>query len=383
MMTEIPSFIDKRFLLATDEDEDKRISLHDAVKELVNPAITLHISSAGTIPYGVGYEIIRQFSREEPQFRIVTLGATSLVQLMCESDLVESLVVSYAGDIYPRPNVSAAFQRAFKKGLKIENWSLVSLISRLVAGAMGLEFLPTKSIAASSMEIENRDSFKSIDDPFGTERKVGLVKSIRPDLSIAHAWCADRSGNAIIVPPLGDGNFAFYASTGGVLLSAEKIVSTEYIRQHAWMTKVPSHLVKAVVELPFGAHPAAYLGPNGEGYSEDLQFILDLRETGKNDELLKKWIDEWVLSVNHDKYLEKLGTERLMSLVGLRNPESWRTEINNKLKTIPFDKPCNSIERMVINGSHEVVDSVIKSDYKVILADKGFQILQHGWQYTI
>jgi acyl CoA:acetate/3-ketoacid CoA transferase alpha subunit/acyl CoA:acetate/3-ketoacid CoA transferase beta subunit len=381
MMAETSDFIAKRFLLATNDNEDKRVSLHDAVKQLVNPGMALHISCAGTIPYGIGYEIIRQFAGKAPQFKIVTLGATNLVQLMCESELVKSLVVSYAGDIYPRPNVSIVFQRAFKKGLRIENWSIVSLISRLVSAAMGLEFLPTKSIAGSSMESENRDSFKSIDDPFGSGKRVGLVKSLKPDLSIVHAWCADRSGNAIIVPPLGDSNFAFYASTHGVLLSTEKIVSTQYIREHASMTKVPSHLVRAVVELPFGAHPSSHFGLYGEGYSEDLPFIINLRQSGKNEETMKKWIDEWVLSGDQGTYLEKLGTERLMSLVGLRNPESWRTEIKNKLKMISFDDPCNAVERMIVNGSREVVDSVIKGGYKVILAGQGISNLA-AWMAT-
>lgn len=380
-MTGISDFMGKRFLIAADENEDKRVSLRDAVKEFINPEISLHISSAGTVPYGIGYEIIRHFIGRMPKFRIIALGATNLVQLLCATDLVESLVVSYAGDIYPRPNVSAVFQRAFKKGIRIENWSILSLISRLVAGAMGLEFLPTRSISGSSMEAENKDAFKTIEDPFSTDRKVGLVKSLKPDLSIVHAWCADRSGNAIIVPPLGDNNFAFYASTGGVILSAEKIVSTEYVRQHASMTKVPCHLVKAVVELPFGAHPSPHLGLNREGYSEDLQFIINLRQAGKDEETLKKWIDEWVLSGDQDKYLEKLGTERLMSLIGMRNPESWRTEIKNKLKTVSFDDPCNTIERMTINGSHEVVDSVIKGGYKVILAGQGISNLA-AWMAT-
>jgi acyl CoA:acetate/3-ketoacid CoA transferase alpha subunit/acyl CoA:acetate/3-ketoacid CoA transferase beta subunit len=381
MMTETPDFISERFHLTSNENEDKRISLHDAVQELINPGMTLHISVAGAVPYGIGYEIIRQFSGKAPKFRIITLGATNLVQLMCESGLVESLVSSYAGDIYPRPNVSAVFQRAFKRGLRIENWSIISLISRLVAGAMGLEFLPTRSIAGSSMETENRESFKAIDDPFGTGRKVGIVKSLKPDLSIVHAWCADRSGNAIIVPPLADSNFAFYASRDGVLLTAEKIVSTEYIREHASMTKVPGHLVRAVAELPFGAHPSSHLGLYGEGYSEDLQFIINLRQVGKNEEALKKWIDEWVLSGDHGKYLEKLGTERLMSLVGLRNPESWRTEINNKLKMISFNDPCNTVERMIVNGSREVVDSVIKGGYRIILAGQGISNLA-AWMAT-
>nr|MDO8099597.1 CoA-transferase [Candidatus Njordarchaeota archaeon] len=368
-------FVDKRFSIESDEREDRRASLREAVNGLVKANMTIHLSCVGTIPYGVGYEIIRQFAGKKPMFRIVALGATSLAQLLCASGLVDSLIVSYAGDVYPRPNVSTVFQRAFRTGVKIENWSIVSLISRLVAGAMGLDFFPTKSIIGSSMENENEDSFKVIDDPFGSGSKASLVKALKPDLSIAHAWCADRSGNAIVVPPLGDSNFGFYASKGGVLLSVEKIVSTDFIRRHASMVKIPSHLVNAVVELPFGAHPSAHFGLNGEGYSEDLDFIINLRKVSKEEAVLKRWIDEWVLDVDHDKYLGKLGTERLMSLVGLRNPDSWRTEIKNKLGRISFDEPCNAVERVIINGSHEVVESTVAGGFKVILAGQGISNL--------
>jgi acyl CoA:acetate/3-ketoacid CoA transferase alpha subunit/acyl CoA:acetate/3-ketoacid CoA transferase beta subunit len=381
LLKRLSDFITKRFSIGTDEFEDKRVTIEEAVKKHVKSQMSLYQSCAGTIPYGIGYEIIRQFSDKKPMFKIVALGATNLAQLLCASGLVDSLIVSYAGDVYPRPNVSAVFQRAFKSGVKVENWSIVSLISRLFAGAMGLDFFPTRSVVGSSMEKENRNSFRVIDDPFGSGNKAALVQAIKPDLSIAHAWCADRSGNAILVPPLGDSNFGLYASKGGVLLSVEKIVSAEFIRRHASMVKIPGHLVNAVVELPFGAHPSAHLGLYGEGYSEDLEFLLNLRKVGKDEATLKKWIGEWVLDVDHDKYLDKLGTERLMSLIGLRNPDSWRTEIKNKLNRISFDEPCNTIERVIINGSHEVVESTTTGGYKVILAGQGISNLS-AWMAT-
>jgi acyl CoA:acetate/3-ketoacid CoA transferase beta subunit/acyl CoA:acetate/3-ketoacid CoA transferase alpha subunit len=380
-MVDLSDSIDKRFLIQSDESEDKRFSIEEAVSRFLKPGMMLHLSRAGTSPCGFGYEILRQFAGKKPGFKVVSLGATNLVQLLCATDLIDSLIVSYAGDVYPRPNVSACFQRSFKRGVKIQNWSIASIISMLLAGAMGLEFLPTHSIVGSSMERENIDSFKVIDDPFGSGEKVGLVRRLNPDISIAHAWCADRSGNAIIVPPLADSNFGSYASRNGVIVSVEKIVPTDFIRQHAAMVKLPGHLVKAVVQLPFGAHPSAHFGLYGEGYSEDLQFIINMRQVAKEETTLKNWIDEWVLSVNHDKYLAKLGTDRLMSLVGLRNPDSWRTEIKNKVSLINFDTPCNDIERAIINGSREVANSTTKGGYKVILAGQGISNLA-AWMAT-
>jgi len=61
------------------------------------------------MPYVICYEIIRQFDGKKPMFGIVALSAMNHGQLLYACGLVDSLIVSYAVDVYPRPNVSAVF----------------------------------------------------------------------------------------------------------------------------------------------------------------------------------------------------------------------------------------------------------------------------------
>ena len=130
----------------------------------------------------------------------------------------------------------------------------------------------------------------------------------------------DKEGNTIVFNPSVEGValWGAYASKNGVIVTVEKIVDSNFIRRHSYLVKIPGYLVRAVVELPFGAHPSALYVPEsfGGGYAEDYDFIVEFREAARREETLEKWIDEWVLGVNHEKYLEKLGFERLLYLMG-------------------------------------------------------------------
>lgn len=61
-----------------------------------------------------------------------------------------------------------------------------------MAGAMGLPFLPTRSLIGSDLgrDAEAAGLFKVVADPFGAGAggPIGLVKALRPDISLAHAW---------------------------------------------------------------------------------------------------------------------------------------------------------------------------------------------------
>ena len=61
---------------------------------------------------------------------------------------------------------------------------------RLLAGVMGLPFLPTRSLLGSSMEEDNTRSgeFMAADDPVGAEGRVGYARALVPDVALLHAW---------------------------------------------------------------------------------------------------------------------------------------------------------------------------------------------------
>ena len=84
---------------------------------------------------------------------------------------------------------------------------------------------------------------------------------MRPDITLLHAVAADRSGNTLMTYPLAGDAFGAWASKKGVIVSAEKIVSTATIRTYSHLVRVPSYMVLAVCEVPFGSHPAGVTQP--------------------------------------------------------------------------------------------------------------------------
>ena len=173
------------------------------------------------------------------------------------------------------------------------------------------------------MESDNFDSFRVMEDPFTSER-IGLVRAYRPDLSLVHATACDPFGNAILCPPYGE-IWGALAAQEGVIVSTERVVSTEAVRRQAAFVKVPGHRVKAVVPAPFGAHPGALYTGEIEGissYGEDKAFLLAYREACKKRDTLEEWLSEWVLK-SHEEYLRQLGEERLRCLLDNGQRSLW------------------------------------------------------------
>jgi len=57
---------------------------------------------------------------------------------------------------------------------------------------------PTKSMMGTTIAEDNQESFRVIDDPFGSGKQIGIIKALNPDLTIIHGWAADRYGNTIL-----------------------------------------------------------------------------------------------------------------------------------------------------------------------------------------
>ena len=94
----------------------------------------------------------------------------------------------------PSPVVARALERG---GFALESWTMLTISQRLLAGALGIPFLPTRSIAGSSLadELRAAGGFAEIRDPFDPSRSQGVVRAYQPDVSFVHAWAADPAGN--------------------------------------------------------------------------------------------------------------------------------------------------------------------------------------------
>lgn len=379
-LAKIDAIIENKFILPVDEGKNKVLSLEESVRRYIKPGMSLYFGYIHSRAYGAAYEIARQFWGTKPGFELVVLGVLEYAIILIYGGLVKKVIAAFFGDAYPTPRPNRVIQRSFKEGkIEFEKWTNLTIPLRLMAGALNLPFIPTNSIMGSSLEHENEASFRVINDPFVSEGVVGTMKPLHPDIAIIHGWAADRYGNAIILAPYGEDVWGAMASRNGVLLTVEKLVSTEFIREHSHLVRIPGYLVKSVSLVPFGAHPQPMTNiglDKSDGYGEDYQFRLEFNEATKNDALLEKWIQNWVLDCRSPRdYLRKLGYKRLLFLKGKTCEDAWQYELEEKLKGISLERRFTPDEIMVIVASRGIKKCVAEKGYKTVLAGGGIASL--------
>lgn len=362
--------VEEIFQLQQDEKQSKVIPLGEAVQQAIKPGMKLH-ASTGSYPNAALREIIRQFWGAKPEFTLISSGVTTpyLISLI-HCRLVKKVITSNCSYTYPTPRPIPLLQEAQKEGLiEIESWSLYSLEQRLMAGALGIGFMPTKSIMGSSLADENADSFQVVNDPFDEKTKIGVTKALEPDISLLHGCVADSQGNTILAPPYFTSIWGSRASKNGVVVTVEKLVPSEFIREHSSQVKLPAYLVKSVSVVPFGAHPqglsSGAIGIN-RGYSEDYDFILDYQKASKDPDKLNGWLNKWVTNCEtQEHYLRKLGNERIMSLKGRAE-----YELGANLPPISEARESSPTEMMIVAAAREIKRKVIE-EYETVLAGIG------------
>ena len=354
--------------------EDKVMDLKEAVRRFIRPGMHLHVGHTYLRSNAALYEICRQFWGKDPGFTLSALGSTANMVLLVYGGLVKKLITTFCGDSYPFPGPNPIYQRAYREGtLQIENWTVLTFPQRLLAGALGVEWLPTHSIMGSSMAEENREDFWVTESPDG--ERVGMVRALRPDLTLIHAWAADKAGNVLLTPPYAENVHSLVAAKEGALVTVEKVVETGFLKRYSHFVKVPGYLVRGVCPAPMGVHPS---GASNQGmkefdaYAEDEMFMLELREACKSEETIRRWTEEWLLGCpDHESYIRKLGHERVWFLKGRAAADSWWSELASRIGEIRRDAEASPLERMIVAASRLIKEKVIQRGYRTILAGIG------------
>ncbi len=318
-------------------------------------------------------EIIRQFWRKNPEFTLIQSTVTGHALNLVQAKLVKKLICSVCANISASGRPSKVIQAACEsKQIELENWTLNSLQQRLMAGAWGVPFMPTRSVVGTSIAADNEASFKTMDDPFGSGTKVGLASALLPDISIVHGCVADVEGNTILSAPYGEDLWGALASTGGAIVTVEKIVPTEFIKKYAALVKIPSHAVNAVVLAPLGLHPFSLANPgisDIEPYEKDVDFLDILYEASASEHALDEWIKEWILHCeDHEQYLDKLGKARVSELK--------EKAVRVRSESVPISLPQEDAEfepreMMLIALAREILSSVNRHGHQLVLAGAG------------
>ena len=352
--------------------QNKLLPLKEAVRQCVKPGMKLHLAGGIGGPGAAICEIIRQYYGKNPGFELIQSTVSGHAINLLHGNLIRKLIFSACVDISTSGRPSKIMQKVWaEKSIELENWSLCSLEQRLMAGAFGVSFMPTRAIAGSNMARDNRGAFKEIADPFGGKDKIGLVQAINPDISIVHGCVADENGNTILAIPYANDLWGPLASRG-VLVTVEKIVPTDSIRKHAALVKIPGHIVNAVAVAPLGLHPFSLANPgisDFNAYESDTEFLQDLHRAFDDSEKLDAWIKEWVIDcATPEDYLKKLGSQRVKALQKIAIAAVERPDFSS----LPPTKPEYSPEEMVLIASaREITKSVLKSQHRTILVGAG------------
>ena len=191
---------------------------------------------------------------------------------------------------------------------RFEEWSHMAVGLRFRAGAMGVPFLPMRSMMGSDV-IGRLPEAKLIDCPF-TGEKLVLVPALNPDVALIHVQRCDAYGNAQIDGlPFMDIDLAMAASR--VILTTERIVSNDQIRRAPDRTKIPFMAVDAVVEAPFGAAPHECYGLYEPLFGHLDSYAAQVRQNP--EEGIQTYLERYFYGPKSwREYLELLGLEELL-----------------------------------------------------------------------
>lgn len=284
---------------------DKLTTEREAVKRFIRSGDYVGFELYGTVrcPLSVVREIVRQGIGG---LRLMGQGLMD-ADFLIAAGLVTELDITYVG--YEAYGLSPILRRAVEnRTLKLAEWSNAAITWRMKAAAMGLPFLPARTMLGT--DTLARSPAKTMKDPF-TGMSLALLPALVLDTAVIHVHRADRYGNCQID---GISGFAVEMSRAcrRLIVTAEEIVDTEVFREKPERTIIPYFLVDAVVEAPFGAHPGETCGM----YRRDEPHIKGYLEAARAEETTKRYLDEFVHGVkDHAAYLKRVGLARLRRLM--------------------------------------------------------------------
>lgn len=288
---------------------DKRLTMREAVARFVGDgdSVAMGLALEALIPFAAGHEIVRQRRRD-----LTLIGPISdiLFDQLIGAGCVARVIAAWIG------NVSAGlgynYRRAAEDGhprpLEIVDHSNFTISLGLQAGALGVPYLPARTLLGTDIAREN-GPFKTGGSPFGDE-KLLFVPAIVPDVAILHVQRASADGGCHAWGNLGVSAEAGLAAKR-VIVVAEQIVDRSVIASDPNRVLVPPHRVSAVVHEPGGAHPSSVQGCYGRDHAFYGEYHAATKTAAESD----AWLARWVRGVDsRAQFLEALGADRWRAL---------------------------------------------------------------------
>lgn len=288
----------------------KIYSMKEAVSLFIEDGDSVAMGAAleAAIPFALGHEIIRQEKRD---LTLICPISDMLFDQLIGSGCVKKVSAAWVGNVIMGVgyNMRRAVEARVPRKIEVEDYTNLTISLALYAGAIGVPFIPTKSLLGTGM-MEGNHPFKEMECPY-TNEKVALVPALKPDVAIVQAQRADEEGNTHFWGGSGVTKEAALAARK-VIVVVEELVDKKVIRRDPNRTLVPGFLVSAVVPERWGAHPSPIQGY----YNRDHEEYISYHNKSRDRDGYVKWLDRWVLGVkDRREYLTLVGEKRKKSLL--------------------------------------------------------------------
>jgi len=298
---------------------EKVMSLKDAVEHFTFDGGYLAMGGFGHVRVSMAgiYEMIRQKRRN-----LIMAGKTGVhdLDILVASGVVDRVECAYAFGHELR-GLSPAGRRLVEGG-KVKVVSELSNAAfqwRFKAASMGLPWIPARIMMGT--DTFRFSSAKVVEDPY-TGKPICLIPACYPDFAFIHVHRCDRFGNAQVDGTIiEDKEIAMAAKR--LIITTEKIVGDDEVRDTPDRTVIPYFAVDAVCEVPYGSHP----GNMPLLYYSDEEHMAEWLNLSRTEEGVGEYLEKYVFSVElFDQYLSLVGgaekKEYLRKLEKLEEPLS-------------------------------------------------------------
>ncbi len=300
---------------------DKRTSLKKAINRYLKDNISIGLGGFidTRIPVAATHEIIRHGARS---ITLIEQSGSICAELLAGAMILNSNHLSIKriklGRYENEANDDLPLLRyLFDRGrIQLDNTPPGNMAAGFMAAAMGVSFLPVRNQESNIPPEVNSEII--IECPF-TSKMVCLVPASHPDLSIIHVQASDRHGNSRIFGDLCNCPEIAGAAVN-TIVTTEQIIPDSSFRNYPNLTGIPSSVVDAVVDQPFGSTPGICYGH----YREDGKHLCEFRKIredfcrSENRNRLQEFYDKNIFGVKtFDDYLEEKPYPVLQSLCQL------------------------------------------------------------------
>lgn len=283
---------------------DKRMTVAQAVRRFVHEGDYFASGGFGgvRISTAILHEIVRQ--------RITGLGfsghtATHDFQILAAGKCFDRCDIAYVVGL-ERRGLSPNARRYLESGaVRMTEWSNATLGWRYKAAAMGVPFLPARSVLGT--DTFRHSAAKEIQCPFSGQTLLA-IPALFPDVGVIHVHRADIYGNAQ-VDGISIADYDLSRACKRLIVTTERIVSTDAIRANPCQTFLPYWLVDAVCEVRYGSFP----GNMPYEYYSDETHLAQWLEVEKDESALQAFIEKYIYGTrDFNEYLELCGGEEHM-----------------------------------------------------------------------